>query len=214
MRGVRWAMYVWPGLPDLWWRGAWSGFAAAGAFALLASLVVSATWVWGELLGSNRGGTIWTGFAVGWVALQLVALRRIPRNDEPAATAADDSFPAALVQYLRGNWIDAEIGARDLLKKCPADVEAGLLLTAVLRHANRFDEARETLDALGLWDRAAAWQVEIRSEYERLIERENRLVETHPEPATPPTLSDQEEEQEMLEYDVSGKALPEWRKAA
>ena len=176
MRGVQWAIYLWPGLPGLWWRGAWSGLALACAFALLLNLVVAATLVWCELLGPQRQGAIWSGFFVGWLALLFVSRRAAPRT-EASPGGPDDLFPAALAEYLRGNWLDTELLARQLVAQMPADIEATLLLAAALRHTNRFDEAREALDAVTLWDRAAIWQMEIDAEYQRLSEKENRLAE-------------------------------------
>jgi hypothetical protein len=176
MRGVQWAIYLWPGLPGLWWRGVWSGLALAVSFALLLNLVVAATLVWGELLGPQRAGAIWSGFIAGWLALLFVSRRAAPRA-EASPTGPNDLFPAALAEYLRGNWLDAELLARQLVVRIPADVEATLLLAATLRHTNRFDEAREILDALVLWDRAASWQMEIDAEYQRLSDKENRLAQ-------------------------------------
>jgi len=215
MRGVRWAIYLWPGLPDLWWRGAWSGLALATAFALLLNLLIAATLVWGDLLGPNPGGTIWGGFVAAWLALLVVSTRTSPRSAEAALAGPDDLFPAILAEYLRGNWLEAELLARKLVARVPSDVEATLLLAAVLRHTNRFDEARETLDALMLWDRAATWRMEIDAAYQRLTARQNRLAE-QPKPSPPAGGGDavDETERKVLQNEETTISLPDWRRAA
>jgi hypothetical protein len=215
MRGVRWAIYLWPGLPDLWWRGAWSGLALAGAFALVLNLLIAATLVWGELLGPNPGEMIWGGFVAAWMALLIVATRTTPRKAESALAGPDDLFPTVLAEYLQGNWLEAELLARKLVARVPSDVEATLLLAAVLRHTNRFDEARETLDALTLWDRAAAWRMEIDVAYERLTAKQNRLAEeTTPSPPATRGEGVEKTERKVQESEETAVSLPDWRRAA
>ena len=215
MRGLRWVAFAWPGLPELWWRGAWSGLALACAFALLTALAISANLVWDELLGPDRTGIVWTGFVSGWLALLFVSLRTSPRRGDDSPTGPDDLFPAAHAEYLRGNWLEAELLARQLLAAVPSDVEAALLLAAALRHTNRFDEARETLDGLALWDRAAAWKMEVDDQYQRLTEKQNRLNETEkPTRQPPPEAGEDQTERKMHQDDQMTISLPDWRHAA
>jgi hypothetical protein len=215
MRGLRWAIYLWPGLPDLWWRGTWSGLALAAAFATLLSLLIASTLVWGELLGPNPGGTIWGGFVAAWLALLIVSTRTSPAKAEAALAGPNDLFPSALAEYLRGNWLEAELLARKLIARVSSDVEARLLLAAVLRHTNRFDEARETLDVLTSWDRAAAWQMEIDVAYERLSVKQNRLANLAENlPLAPAGEAAEETEREMQHDETAAGTLPDWRRAA
>jgi len=214
MRGLRWAIYLWPGLPDLWRHGAWSGLALATAFSLLTSFVLSATLVWNELVGPDRAGTLWGGFAAGWLALLFVARRSAPRTTVAVGDAAGDLFPAALAEYLQGNWLDAELLARQQVELMPSDVEASLILAATLRHTNRFDEARETLDAVCLWDRSADWKLEIESQYERLTAKQNRLAEPAKPAESANSDTDEQTEHKVLENKESKISLPDWRQAA
>ncbi len=214
MRGLRWAIYLWPGLPDLWRHGAWSGLALATAFTLLASFILSATVVWDELVGPGRSSALWGGLAAGWLALLFVAKRSAPRTAVAAGGAASDLFPAALAEYLQGNWLDAELLARQQIDLIPSDVEASLVLAATLRHTNRFDEARETLDSASLWDRAAGWKLEIDSQYERLSAKENRLAEPAKPIQTGSSDSGEQTEHKVLENKESEISLPDWRQAA
>ncbi len=197
-----WAMYLWPGLPELWWRGSRSGLSLAMTFGLLANLVVAATWVWPELPGARLGGTLWAGLGVVWIALVVVSIRVAIRSDESLAAGETDIFSVAQTEYLKGNWLEAEILARRLLAERPADAEAALLLTSTLRRAGRVDEARAALDEMQLWDRSAAWRHEIDVEYQRLADKELQLAEQG------------NLEQEVQQGDAATLPLPNLRDAA
>ncbi len=51
---------------------------------------------------------------------------------------AKDSFLAAQVDYLAGNWFEAEAKLLQILHEYPRDAESHLLLVGVLRHTRRF----------------------------------------------------------------------------
>lgn len=93
MRGLRWAIYLWPGLADLWWHGAWSGLALASSYAVLTGLLLAATLLWNELLGPNLGGSLWGAYAVAWLALLFVSLRTSPRAKECSSPVPATCFP-------------------------------------------------------------------------------------------------------------------------
>jgi len=172
-----WAMYLWPGLPELWWRGSRMGLMLAISFGMLANLVVAATWVWSELLGADVGRPLWVGLGVVWLTLIFVSFRSAVHSDETIPAGETDYFSVAQTEYLKGNWLETEILARQLLAARPSDAEAALLLTSTLRRAGRVDEARQALDEIGRWDRADTWRFEIDVEYQRLAEKEQRLAE-------------------------------------
>jgi hypothetical protein len=172
-----WAMYLWPGLPDLWWRGSRTGMGLSVAFGLLANLIVAATWVWPELLGVGLGRILWAALAAVWMTLVFVSFRVAIQTSETIPSDETDFFAVAQGEYLKGNWLAAEVLARRLLLAHPSDVEAALLLTSTLRRAGRLDEARATLEEMNLWDRAAAWSHEIAGENERIAEKEAQLAE-------------------------------------
>ena len=67
----RWTLLAWPGLPQLWLRGAWSGLAIAISCSLIASLLLVGKLVWYEWLPIEieLGGLIllvvaWIGSAI------------------------------------------------------------------------------------------------------------------------------------------------------
>ncbi|MES1213550.1 MAG: hypothetical protein ABUL64_03105 [Singulisphaera sp.] len=214
MRGLRWAIYLWPGLADLWWHGAWSGLALASSHAVLTGLVIAATLVWGELLGPDLGRSIWGAYAIGWLALLVVSMRTSPRAKEAQLAGASDLFPGALAEYLRGNWLEAELLARRQIASFPSDIETTVLLAATLRHVNRFDEAYETLDAAALWERAETWKLEIDSQYRRLTEKQSRLSLESLPPRRPAEEPAEQTEHEVQRSESPANTLPEWRNAA
>lgn len=197
-----WAMYLWPGLPELWWRGSRMGMMLALAFGLLANLVVAATWVWPELMGVGLGRVLWTGLGVVWLTLIFVSFRSAIQSSETLRPGETDFFSVAQDEYLKGNWLEAEILARRLLVERPSDAEAALLLASTLRRAGRVAEARATLDEMRRWDRATAWRHEIDVEYERLNDKEQQQADAA------------ELEQEVHEGGTATLSLPNLREAA
>ncbi len=162
MSGSRWIDSLWPGLPTLW-RGDWSGFAPAAAFAALLNAALVSTFIWTELVGT---GVRWGAWGV--VALTMLAsvwvTRRSVRSPPQDFAGAGDLFPAALSEYLQGNWVETERQLEKMLAAQPNDLEARLLLATVWRRTGRRDEARKGLAALCHLDGAVKWSREIREE--------------------------------------------------
>jgi hypothetical protein len=161
----------------LWWRGSRAGMLLAVSFGVLANVVLAATWVWPELLGVGLERILLAGLAVVWASLLVVSFRLAIRSSEALPSEEMDFFGVAQSEYLKGNWLAAEVFARRLLLARPSDVEAALLLTSTLRRAGRLDEARATLEEMQRWDRAAAWRHEIAVETDRITEKEAQLAE-------------------------------------
>ena len=156
-----WAIYAWPGLPQLWRCGQWQGLAAAVGFGVLLNLLLMASFVWVELLsppwlkaGWLLAGLVWFS-AAGWSMWHGwgVAPRRVQ--------SAEAMFREALSEYLRGNWFEAEQILGRLLELRPRDVEGRLLLATLLRHNGRFKEALDQLARLELLSDARVWKQEI-----------------------------------------------------
>ncbi len=163
-----WATYLWPGLPQLWRQGLWSGLALAVGFGALVNLALMASLVWGELLSPAWLrllwlviGSIWVGSAAatawyGWGVMPQKAL------------SAEAMFREALGEYLRENWFEAERTLLKLLDAHPRDVEARLLLATLLRQNERYGEALAQLARLQLLRDAQRWTLEINVERERI----------------------------------------------
>jgi len=97
-----------------------------------------------------------------WVLPKLLAI-----GDQQSAQALVD----AQLEYLRGNWFEAEAKLLQILHDHPRDAEALLLLVGILRRTLRFSPALRRLAQLERLDTASGWQFEIIGE-KRLIERD------------------------------------------
>lgn len=165
MRSLRWATCLWPGLPQLWIEGSYSGLALAAGFALLVNLVLVATLGWTELLNTTLSSAAWSGMAVFWLVSAWLSLRWLNQAAPASLTAENDElYREAQSHYLRGSWFEAEVSLGRLLARQPRDADARLLLATLLRHTGRRDEATEQLRLLEKLDGAVKWQMEIRHE--------------------------------------------------
>ncbi len=169
MSRARWLLYLWPGLPQLWWQGAWSALAVAVGFGLLLDAALLATWVYSELLAAGLRPLVWPVFGLVWIGgLAATTWRGLSVAATADLNQREDLFPRTLGEYLKGNWLEAEILCRRLLELNAKDAEALLLLATVLRHAGRAEEARATLVQLRRLDAADHWEQEINDELARL----------------------------------------------
>ena len=189
MRSTPWATYLWPGLPQLWTEGAWSGLACALAFSALLNLLVLASFVWEELLPGPLVVAGWVAAVVAWVAAIMVTRRMRPQaREETTAAPVEDLFCAAVSEYLQGHWFEAETLLGRIFEHRPRDVEARLLLATLLRRTRRCSEAREQLSRLERIESASSWCVEIAREKQLLSQTtpksmswaEQMMVDTPP----------------------------------
>ncbi len=165
-----WALRLWPGLLPLWQRGAWSGLALAIGFSLLLNLTVATTWLWTEMVSPAVRSLAWLVVGGIWL-VSLVASRgwwQAPPLPEGPTTEA--LFQSAMLEYLRGHWLEAETRLRQLLSRNSQDAEARLMLATLFRHAGRWEEARRELARLSTFESAAKWSWEIEREYALLAE--------------------------------------------
>jgi hypothetical protein len=176
-------------LPALWLRGAWSGLALAAGFALLLNALVATTLVWTQwvdahvrLVGWVALLTVWLAALVadrmGWKIDRVAAWGRVRMRHRPAGLPAahavggeslGDLFREAQLQYLRGNWLQAENLLRHLVQADPGDVEARLMLVTLCRHMGRSDEAIAQLRRLARLEDAARWRREMDAERALLV---------------------------------------------
>ncbi len=167
------ATYLWPGLPQLWKRGAWSALACAGAFAALLNGAVLVSFLWTELVPPVARNLAWLAVGVVWVGSGVFAwlwdCQQTACGDAAAGTSAD-AFAEALDHYLKGSWFEAECVLGELLRRDPRDIEAGLMLASLLRHTGRFDEAAGHLDRIERFEGGQKWGLEIRRERQYLNE--------------------------------------------
>ncbi len=194
MKRHDWAYFCWPGLWSLWRQGAVSGFLLAFGAGLSLNLLLLSTLVYTEMLTPpvrNYGwlvlAVVWIGAAVGsygWRRWQDVRRKQSDQNDLLAT---------ATVEYLRGNWYQAELSLWQALKHDRRDVDALLMLAAICRHTDRLDEAQRQLDELELLERSGKWQAEIAAE-RRLIARKRNRTTNETDAAAPASNRDEPRE--------------------
>ena len=160
---------LWPGLAPLWWRGVWSGLYEAAAFTLGFNLLLVATFVWPQWIGSPWPMLGWVAVAVFWLSACWRAWRNLPNLVDSRPDAQSEVlFTRAQAEYLKGNWYDAEKQVEQLLARRPRDVEGLLLLATLQRHTQRTSAAQATLERLQRLDGAERWTLEIHHERTQL----------------------------------------------
>jgi len=173
MRRMTWAKYLWPGLPQLWADGAWSGLVLAVGSAVLLNLLLLSTFVWIELLGGKLLAFGWLVAGAVWaVSAGLACLSDKRRRGQHQANSTEHLFRHALGEYLRGNWYEVETLLGRLLRCEPRDVEARLMLATLFRHTRRLPQARQQLLRLERLEGCEKWSLEIGAELNLLTELE------------------------------------------
>lgn len=169
MRRMPWATNVWPGLPQLWSCGEWSGLLYALGFAALVNVALLGTLVWSELFASGVRNLLWLAVGAFWVISAVFSYRwhRQPPAERHTGRV-EDEFGEALDHYLKGNWYEAEHVLLAVLRRNPRDLDAGLMLATLLRHTRRPEEATAWLDRLERFDGSEKWALEICRERELL----------------------------------------------
>lgn len=157
-----------PGLPQLWRQGEWWGLALAGTFALSLNLALLSSFVWSELLSPVAVATCWVVAALLWVGGYWLSLKQGFWREAVNEPAEPDLFAEVQVEYLRGNWYQAEALCRTLLSRDDHDAEAHLVMSGVLRRTGRVREARRQLSLLATLETADRWRFEIASELRKL----------------------------------------------
>jgi hypothetical protein len=169
MRRMRWMTYLWPGLAQLWTYGSWAGLALAVGTAVGLDLLLLVSFGWSELIGPSLRNTLWAAYGGFWIVSAIWSAKQC-RHRVAAANPdpKQDVFAEALNYYLKGDYYQTEQLLEGLLKRNLRDVDARLMLATLMRHAGRFDEAKQQLDTLARFEGAGKWQWEIGRERELL----------------------------------------------
>lgn len=167
-----WATNLWPGLPQVYQHGSWSGLAVAMGFAGLLNLGLAASLLWCELLTPGVRTVVWTAILTIWGGTLVFSSRANRQTSlrQESASQPTHTFAQATDHYLKGSWFEAERLLVDLLRHNPRDVDAELMLATLLRHTGRRQEAAAHLDRLERLEGSAKWQWEIQVERQRLRE--------------------------------------------
>ena len=160
---------LWPGLSELWWRGRLSALPLAIGFALafnalLVMRYLYPTWVDPWLIGSAW----WIGIVM-WGVWTVKSMRALPELLQPRHVSQQpDCFPEAQQAFLAEQWDVAEARLLAVLEIEPRDPPALLLLSGVYRHTDRAGYAAALIQELQRLEVAAAWEIEIQAEAERV----------------------------------------------
>lgn len=160
---------LWPGLPQLWYRGVWQGLVPAILFALFLNLLLVARLVYPQWL-SPVAVRVGCWLLVGlWLATSVRAIRSLPRLLAPRLVeGVKDVFPDAQENFLAGRWFEAERLLRECLEIDSRDASAWLQLAAVYRITGRLEESQEAIERLRSLETGSAWWMEIAAEEQRL----------------------------------------------
>ncbi|TWT53479.1 hypothetical protein Pla22_11080 [Rubripirellula amarantea] len=181
MESVHYVTCLWPGLPELWWRGRLTALPAAIAFALAVNFVLVTRFIYPQWLPSGLATmAFWIGL-VAWGFLIYRNIRELPEIVFPRAVSEEpDVFPAAQQAYLKGNWKVTEQLLNDVLAIEHRDPPALLLLAGVYRITERYESAEMLMKEIGRLEVADGWFLEVAAEQQRLeqaIEKQ-RLAES------------------------------------
>ena len=180
MRKTPWMVYLWPGLPLIWRHGSWLGLAVAVGFTLLVNLALTSSLIWSELTTSGMRIISWVLVFSFWVISAMAAYgwqrEQISRSQgERRRKEYEIPLAEGIQYYLQKNWYEAERIFRLLLRRNSRDTDSRLMLAALLRHTERYDEAQIQLDRLRMTEGSQKWDLEIEQE-QRLL-REARSEE-------------------------------------
>ncbi|HBT75442.1 MAG TPA: hypothetical protein DEB39_00635 [Planctomycetaceae bacterium] len=179
---MRRLLRLWPGYTGIVRYGRWSFLAVAVVFALVLNTLLVLNFAWTDYITTTQRNVLILAFLALWAALHAVSAQAAKKIEATRnADATSDGFREALLQYLRGNWFEAQCCLNILLKKNPRDVEAILMLATLHRHTKRFADAADVLEKLDVLEEADRWAVEI-AEEKRLLESPGN--ETHDNPGT------------------------------
>lgn len=160
---------LWPGLPELWFRGRSSALPVAIGFAWVLNTLLVARYIYPEWLEPMAVKTFFWGFVVVWAVLFFRTARRLPAFLAPRHVAGvEDCYEAASAEFLKGHWFEAEALLVQCLTVDARDALSLLLLAGVYRHTQRYAAAQQTLDELATLETGEAWWLERDIEQRRL----------------------------------------------
>jgi len=161
---------LWPGLPELWWRGRLTALPTAVAFAVAINVLLVARFVYPEWLSSSLVRLAgWVG-VIAWCYCVVKNIRDMPALIQPRrASKLPDRFVDAHLAFMKGDLARAEALLQECLSVEERDPPALLLLASVFRQTSRFDHARACIQRLRVTEAADRWWLEVDAEEKRLL---------------------------------------------
>lgn len=162
-------MCLWPGLPQLWFAGRWTGLVLAVGFAALLNLVLLASLRWTDWWEPRTLVAGWIALTALWLIAGIGSMATGSARKTPAEE--NDSFSDAVEHYLKGDLYQAELMFRRMIRRDHHDVDSHLMLTGLLRQSGRLSEATRQLEVLTRIEGAEKWQLETDQERKRIERR-------------------------------------------
>ena len=170
----------WPGLPQLWLYGRWSGLLKAIAFACFLNFVLYSTFQQNDLLSKAGLVGCWIALGLSWtVAIfhndWVVKEFERSKGDRKSSDELDELFQMAQSEYLQGHLNEAENLLERILWLEPRDADARLYLATINRHRGKLHQASRQLDAMDEDPDFDKWRFQIEDERKLLAELESEL---------------------------------------
>ena len=160
---------IWPGLPELWWRGRLSALIPGIAFTMGLNLLLVMRFIYPQWL-SGTLVTLACWVAIGcWIFYVIRSVRELPILIAPRTVSDQpDHFQEAQHAYLCGEWQTAEKLLLSVLAIEPRDPPALLLLSGVYRQTGRAEQAGVLIGELSRLEIAEPWWLEVEAEQRRI----------------------------------------------
>lgn len=160
---------LWPGLPELWFRGQLASLPIAVAFAAALNAVLVTRYIYPGILPTAISSmAFWIGGAL-WIVCGLHAMRELPMLVCPREVSQrPDRFEEAHAAYLAGEYEMAEEAIGEVLAIEARDPPALLLLVGIYRHTDRLESATILLEEICRTEAADRWFLEVSLEQKRL----------------------------------------------
>ncbi|MDO4551828.1 MAG: hypothetical protein Q4C96_11335 [Planctomycetia bacterium] len=160
------SFYWFPGLPQFYYHGSLMGWGVVMVYTFFAMFVVSATFVWEEIIPASARVPLWGMFFTAWMLGVIISWRlerqfRAAEEKKSLDFERNDTLPEAQSAYLRRDWFQAEYLLQQRISLWPEDVPARVLFLSLLRRLKRFDEAKTQLKILSDLSVSGAWRWEI-----------------------------------------------------
>jgi len=172
---MRMLFSFWPGTLAAWRLGDARSLLVAIVFGLFVCIAWIGTTIWPMWLDAWKIWTLWCLVAAGALFScahnAMSGLLSHPKNKTGCPL---DQWTLAQEHYLQANYFEAERILQPFVSGKSTDVEAGLLLSTIMRRTERYQQSLELLEQLALLDDAWKWHDEIAKEKRLVLQQKVR----------------------------------------
>ena len=133
-RKLSWWCFLWPGLVQIWRGRELDGLVRAVVFALFLNVGVFSSLVWAGWVAPGVRQAVWWAAAVFWAGSLVESVWWLARRRGRPSAADEQQYREALVAVAGGRWEEAEQRLQALLRACPGDADAALLMAVTAFH--------------------------------------------------------------------------------